>query len=135
MSNRGTWKLNVGGTDLATYDDVLTGLRSGGGPILQTEALLGAAQPARFGRENTVVELGFTLTREHADNAASATFFMLGALTFNGVRDVTIVHQSHAGAETSWTMTAAEVIVQTDDPIGVTTISQVTIRGFPVATP
>lgn len=132
MPDRGTWKLTVGGSDLATYEDVLTGLAAGGGPTVQTEELAFGLVPFRAERGNSVVELQFVLTKEHADNAAAADWFMTGALTFNGVKDVTLTHKDHGGNETSWTMEDAEVRVTTDDPVGVTTVSRVSIAGYPV---
>jgi hypothetical protein len=131
MADRGTWELTVGATALVTYADVMTGFTSGGGPLMQVEALLDATVPVRFDRKNTIVELSFTLTKEHADNAASASFFVLAPITYGGIHDVTLTHKSHAGAETDWTIDNAEVEIKVQDPIGVTTISQVTIRGYP----
>lgn len=133
MANRGTWKLTVAGTDLATYEDVLDGFGSGGGPEVQTEPLAWGTQPFRAGRDNAVVELQFTLTKEHASNTVAASFFMLSPLTYNGVKDVVVKHTDHAGAEATWNLASAEVRVQTDAPIGVTTISRVNIKGYPIA--
>jgi len=123
----------VDGTDLATYADVLDGFGSGGGVEVQTEPLAFAAKPFRADRGNAVVELSLKLVKEHATNTLSASFFIMSALTYNGVKDVILTHKAHSGAEAVWNLADAEVRVQTEAPIGVTTISQVTIKGYPIA--
>lgn len=131
--DRGTWKLTVGGTDLATYEDVLTGFASGGGPEVQTEPLAFGPAPFRADRGNAAVHLQFTLTKSHATNTVAAGFFVLSPLTYNGVKDVALTHKDHAGVEAVWNLADAEVRVETQDPIGITTISRVSITGYPIA--
>lgn len=128
MATRGTWKLTVDDEDLATYEDVLTGFNASGSRVTQWNPLLEGDEPARFDRGNFVGEWRFTLTKEHADNAASAGWFMTAAQTFNGIKTVVVYHMDYSGAESSWTLAKAEVNVTVQDPIGVVTVSEVSIK-------
>lgn len=129
MANRGTWKLVVGTDTLADYPDVVKREGIDGGPLIQEESLAGGLSMVFFERGNFKATRTFTLTKEFANNKLSADWFETAAQTFNGVKDVKITHMDYSGTETTYKITAANVRVSAEEPIGVTVISKVTVSG------
>jgi len=129
MSERGTRQIEVDGEFLATYNDVVKASPITGGPKFQTVEGYGAANVAFIDLGNEHLHRRYTMTREHADNAASEDWFQTAAQQFNGVADVVLTHRSYAGAEAKYLITGAQVTVEVDEPIGVCTITTINING------
>jgi hypothetical protein len=129
MSDRGTWKILIGGATLVDYASIVNARDNDGGPIIQAEALFRAESMAFFERDNFQLHLVFDLTIEQANNAASMLFFLTGPQTWSGVDDVALTHKDHSGAETTKNLTGASVRLKCSQPIGVTNLATLTITG------
>lgn len=135
MAQRYVWKLQVGGEDFATYEDVFVPGKFSGGPQVETVPLATNdpnVQPARFARGNSVAEIPFTFTKLWPDNQQAADFAVRGPMLWNGVKSLTLTKQNYDGSETVWDFAAAEFKIEVLEPIGVTTITTGIIRGLPV---
>ncbi|MEI8289800.1 MAG: hypothetical protein WCH99_10030 [Verrucomicrobiota bacterium] len=129
MSERGTWKITVGGDDLATYEDIVKGEPITGGPKFLPVEGYGAANIQWLDLGNEHLHRRFTMTREHPDNTESTDWYLTAAQQFNGVADVLLSHQDYAGAETSYLIAGAQVTVEVAEPVGVCSITTINING------
>ena len=129
---RGFWTISIGSSELCNYEDAVKADPISGGPWISEDAValvLGAANAPLFQNlGNTNLARGFSIVREHADNADAVAWFLNGSAQFNGVADVTLTHQWN-GEETSWKISAAKVLVSVEEPIGVSTTTKLTING------
>jgi hypothetical protein len=130
---RGTWKINIGSSDLATYDDVVTPMESDGGPVVQTERLFRAENMKHYERAGFAKSMTLQVVKEFTTNKLATDFWLHCEQTWNGVKDVVLTHQDHTGTETAYTIAGASVRVRCGAPIGVTNIVTVSIVGKKVA--
>lgn len=126
---RGTWKIDVSGVALASYEDVVDPTSADGMPLVQVDALFGATQPVNRDRGNFVLALEFVIYREHPTNAAAVDFFLKGPQTYNGVKDVKFTHIGHDGVETVRWLRGAVVRLRPAKPIGVTNTAALSVTG------
>jgi hypothetical protein len=129
MSDRGTWKIAIGATDVADYTEVVRGEPVGGGSHFMDVAGYGAADLVYLDLGNRALTRRFVITTQHADNAESVDWYLNGAQSLNGVADVTLTHRDHSGDETIYLITGARVTLEVDEPIGVTTTTRINITG------
>lgn len=127
--DRGTWKITIGTTPMATYTEGVKGEPVGGGPQFMDIPGYGAADKKFVNLGNRDLARKFTITTEHADNAASTDWYLNGAQSLNGVADVTLVHRDYEGDEATYVITGAKVVLEVEEPVGVTTITHLTING------
>ena len=129
MSNRGTWKISVGGSAFADYTDILQPEGIGGGPNILKVPGYGAAAPLYLNLGNMELPRRFTMTRTHASDTAAHAWYQAGPATWNGVATVVLTHLDYAGTETTFTIAGAKFEIQIETPIGVATITRITITG------
>jgi hypothetical protein len=129
VANRGTWKIAIGGSAFADYTDVLQPEGIGGGPNVLEIQGYGAATPVFLNLGNWKLPRRFTLTREHATDTAAHAWYQTAAATWAGVATVVLTHLDYAGNETTYTILGAKVEIEVLTPIGLATITQITITG------
>jgi len=129
MAFFGTWKIQVGPNELANYSDSVQRAPVTGGPVFQNETLLGSAARFRTTRGNWETVRQLTIVKEHSTNKAAVDFYETCVETYAGIYDVLLTHKDYSGVETTYKVAGALVQIETDEPIGVTTISRVTITG------
>jgi len=133
MSDRGTWKILIGGATLLDYANVANPRDNDGGPVIQQEALFRAPSLTFLQRANFGLHLVFDITILQANNADAMAFFLTAPQTWSGVNDVALTHKDHTGAETTKNLTAASVRLKCSPPIGVTNLATLTITGGLIA--
>lgn len=129
MADKGTWKIVIGTETLADYADIVARAPISGGPIIHNEPLVGSANRFRASRANWEIRRDFVIVKEHANNKVSADWYETCVQTFAGLYDVWITHKDHSNVETTYKIASAEVQIETDEPIGVTTVSRVSVLG------
>jgi len=131
--DRSNWKIQIGPDPvaglIATYVDGVKRDAIDGGPLVQEESLAFGTERKFFDRGNFSAARPFTITKEFPDNQQSRAWYETAAQTFNGVKDVKLTFRDYSGAETTYLITAANVKVTADEPIGVTVIAKLTITG------
>ena len=129
MSDRGTWKISIGGSTFADYADVLKQDAVAGGHHWQDFPGYGAAAESHIDLGNRKIARKMSVHKIHSTNGDAADWFMTGALAFEGVADVIIYHRDNAGTESNWTIANAKVEVTVEEPINVSTTTHLTITG------
>ena len=129
MSNKGTWKISIGGAAFADYTDILQPEGIGGGPNILEVQGYGAAAPTFINLGNQKLARRFTMTREHTSDTAAHAWYQSGPATWNGVGTVVLTHLDYAGAETTFTITNAKVELTQPRRTGLTAETKVTFTG------
>ena len=113
----------------ADYTDMVQRDAVEGGPVVDEQQQAFGDRMAWFERGNFKAARPMTVTKEFATNKAATDFFETAAQDWNGVADVRLVHLDTDNKETTYLLTAAEVRVSAQQPIGVTVVSRVVITG------
>lgn len=129
MSTRGTVALTIGGDSFGTTDDVIEPQGQSGGPEIRAFLGYGAAAPFYLNLGNLAQQRRFVMTRTHDTNTDAWAWYESALADWAGVADVVIEHTDFAGTTTSFTIAAAKVDLTVDPPIGVTTLTHITITG------
>ncbi len=128
--------MTIGATVVADYTDVLAADPVSGGPLIQDENIAGSDAPKFFDRGNKRFVRKFKLTKIWPDNKQSEQWYMTDGPALCGVADVLMTHMAYDGTEATWKMAGAKVEITIAEPIGPTTISDITITGgLPVLQP
>ena len=129
MSNKGTWKISIGGSAFADYTDILNPDDIGGGPNIMEVQGYGAAAPTFINLGNLKIARNFTMTREHTSDTAAHAWYQSAIATWAGVATVVLTHLDYSGNETAFTITNCKVELKVAVPLGPTTITKLTFTG------
>lgn len=133
MSDRGTWKIVIGGSTFADYADVVTPVDSGGMPLIQQDKIMGAAFSKNRQKANFELVQTFEFLIEQDSNADAADLWMRGPTIWNGVKDVDVYHVDYAGAEAHWTLMGTTVDMKPKPHTGPTNTGTITFTGGVIA--
>jgi hypothetical protein len=129
MANRGTWKIEIGTTTVASYTEVVRGENVGGGPNFMAVDGYGADNRQFINLGNNALTRAFVITQQWDDNKQSVDWYLNGAQALNGVADVTLTHLANDGTEAVYLIAGAQVILEVEEPINVTTTTHLKITG------
>jgi hypothetical protein len=129
MSNKGTWKISIGGTAFADYTDILQPEGIGGGPNILEIQGYGAAAPVYWNLGNLKLPRAFTMTRQHSTDTLAHAWYQTAEATWGGVANVVLTHLDYAGTETTYTIAGCKVEISVATPIGPTTITKLNFTG------
>jgi len=130
---RGNWQIQIGPDPvaglLASYVEGVQAMPVEGGPLVQEESLALGTVKQYFDRGNFSAVRNFVITKEFPDNQQSYDFYLIGVLNFNGVKDVKLTRRDYTGTETKYKISAANVKLSIEEPIGVTCTIKLTVTG------
>ena len=128
--------LTLGAQVIADVTEVIQRMPMGGGPVVQESQLaapFGQASGTQFRAQvgNYAIQRRFKITKLWPDNKQSNDFYETAVATYAGVADVYVSHTDWHGVVTTYLYPQAKVELIVEEPIGVCTVTNLTITGGP----